>query len=307
MEMEHERKFLLPGEYAVSHTPLELATLLGSCVGITLWHPTKRYAAMNHFLLPKRQNANSEIGRYGDTSTSHIIKLMKKLDPDVTKLQAGVFGGGAVLGHLGSTGKIGEKNLAIALCVLAENDIKVIKKDVGGNNGRRIYMDTETGKVRVCFIEKSFEAETPEKKLAARKTQVLIVEDSRIVSATLRKIIESAPDMEICGIAEDVFEARSLILETNPDIISLDIILPKMSGLTFLKELSKYYPIPVVICSSIARQGSDVARQAKKFGAISSIDKSKLSFCIGKEADRDAYISCLRKGAEIVVKKKLFD
>ena len=308
--MPDERKFLLPGEYAVTRTPCELATLLGSCVSVTLWHPVKRYAAMTHFLLPEYADSKEDKWRYGDTSTANIIWLMAKLDPNVKKLQANIYGGGAVVGHLGSTGNIGDRNIDIARKVLTEKGIKVMTQDVAGENGRRIYMDSMTGKVTVRLIEKSEDRVDREKKrvdMSSRKIRVLIVDDSRLVRSILSKAVSSTPDMEVCGEAEDAFEARKLILETDPDIISLDIIMPKMSGLDFLKKLSEHFPKPVVICSTIAKAGSDIAQKARQYGAVGSVDKDKLEIYKGMDTIRKEYIPRLRTGSKMIVKKKLFD
>lgn len=308
--MTDDRKFLLPGEYAVTRTSCELATLLGSCVGVTLWHPEKRYAAMNHFLLAETDENNPDKGRYGNTATSTIIWLMSKMEPDIKKLQAGVYGGGAVTGHLGSTTNIGDRNIEMARKILSEHGIKVFQEDVGGRNGRRIYMDTMTGKVTVKMIQKTMETEALEKKrvdMASRKTRVLIVDDSRLVRSILRKAVEETEDMEVCGEAGDAFEARDMILETDPDVISLDIIMPKMNGLDFLKKLSKHFPKPVVICSTIAKAGSDIAQRARDYGAVGSVDKDRLDIYKGLAVIHEAYIPRLRMGARMMVKKKLFD
>ncbi len=308
--MANDRKFLLPGEYAVSRTEGEIATLLGSCVSVTLWHPEKKYCAMNHFMLPEFPDSKNDKGRYGDTSTELIIRMMSRVEANLKKIQAGVYGGGAVTGHLGSSTNIGEKNIAMAYRILSEKGIKVVEKEVGGKNGRRIYMDGNTGKVTVRIIQRSEESKALEKKrgdLASRKIRVLIVDDSPLVRSILRKAVMGTPDMEVCAEAEDAFEARNMILEKDPDVISLDIIMPKMSGLDFLKKISLHYPIPVVICSTIAKAGSDIAQRARKYGAVGSIDKDKLSIYQGMEVIRKEYIPRLREAAGTVVKKKMFD
>lgn len=310
--MTEERKFLLPGEYAVKRTSCELATLLGSCVGVTLWNPAKKYAAMNHFLLPESKNKNEgDKGRYGNTSTAIIIKMMERFDPNLSKLQAGIYGGGAVVGHLGaSSAGIGERNISMARQVLSEHGIKISTQDVGGKNGRRIYMDTMTGEVRVRMIQKSAEMEEMAQKrkdIASRKIKVLVVDDSRLVRSILVKAISMTPDMVVCGEAEDAFEARSMLLEKDPDVISLDIIMPKMSGLDFLKKISGHYPKPVVICSTIAKAGSDIAQKARQYGAVGSVDKDKLKIYEGLDVIREAYIPRIRQAASVIVKKKMFE
>lgn len=308
--MTKKRKFLLPGEYAASGSSGEISTLLGSCVSVTLWHPAKQYGAMNHFLLPDYQEDFKDKGRYGDTSTPVIIKIMSKLDANVRNLHAGIYGGGAVVGHLGAKANIGKRNIEMARKILAENNINVVEELVGGKNGRRICLDTSTGKVTVRMIEKAKEVEELKRKhedISSRKTRVLIVDDSQLVRSILSKAVSGTDDMEVCGEAEDAFEARSLLLETDPDVISLDIIMPKMSGLEFLKKISAHYPKPVVICSTIAKSGSDISQMAREYGALVSVDKDKLDIYKGLDKVRAEYIPRLRKASMMVVKKKLFD
>ncbi len=309
--MAHEKVFLLPGESAVKRTACELATLLGSCVSVTLWHPVKRFSAMNHFMLDVNQGRNDERGKYGDTSTAAIIDIMTRLEPDRRLLQAKIFGGGAVIGHLGSSATdIGARNIAMARQVLDNQNIKVVEEEVGGNNGRRIYMDSMTGIVTVKIIERSDqskELEIKKKAIASRKIRVLIVDDSRLVRQILCKAVDATHDMEVCGEAEDAFDARNKILSTDPDVVSLDIVMPKMTGLDFLKALSRSYPVPVVICSTIAKAGSEIAQRGHEYGAVAIVDKEKLNIYAGYEILQKEYIPKLRAAAGMVVKKKLFD
>jgi two-component system chemotaxis response regulator CheB len=288
-----------------------MATLLGSCVAVCLKHETKPYAAMNHYLLATNPGGGheQEKGRFGDTSIENIVWLMKKLDEN-GRLTAKIYGGGAVVGHLGTTSDIGGKNIEIARTLLKRKGIPITEEDVGGTRGRRIYFDTAANRVVVKIINKSDEAEKlmeKRKDIASRKTRVLVVDDSALVRKILVKAIDSTKDMEVCGQAGDAFEARDRILELDPDVISLDIIMPKLDGLKFLKSLSQHYPKPVVICSTIAKDQSQVAAKAKEYGAVDVIDKDKLEIYKGPEVIQQAYIPKIRMAAGKVVRKMMFD
>jgi two-component system chemotaxis response regulator CheB len=233
---------------------------------------------------------------------------MRKLDPDIKKLRAGIYGGSAVVDNLENTTNIGEQNIAIARQVLSENKIRVEEKDVSGKNGRIIYLDTVTGKTRIRFIKKTGKMKSIEKKsggITSRKIRVLIVDDSKIVRLSLRKAIESAPNMEVCGEAGDAFEANELIMATDPDVISLDVIMPKMSGLLYLKELTTYYPKPVVICSSIARADSHIELKSLRYGAAGVVDKAKLYNSKKSQNIQDIYIPTLCKAVGQAQQKSL--
>lgn len=286
-----------------------MATLLGSCVAVCLHHETKPYAAMNHYLLAVNPGGSEpEKGRFGDTSIENIVWLMKKLDEN-GKMTAKIYGGAAVVSHLGTTTDIGGKNIEMARTILKRRGIPIVEEDVAGTRGRRIYYDTAANTVTVKTIAKTEEGEKLMEKrrdLATRKTRVLVVDDSPLVRKILVKAISDTKDMEVCGQAGDAFEARDQILELDPDVISLDIIMPKLDGLKFLKSLSQHYPKPVVICSTIAKDQSQVSLKAREYGAVDVIDKDKLELYKGPDVIQRVYIPKIRMAAGKVVRKMLF-
>ena len=98
----------------------------------------------------------------------------------------------------------------------------------------------------------------------SRKIKVLVVDDSASVRNTLVQILEQDPDIEITGTASDPYEAVSKIAQIVPDVITLDIEMPRMDGLTFLGKLMKQHPIPVVVISSVADEASENGIKALK-------------------------------------------
>ena len=84
--------------------------------------------------------------------------------------------------------------------------------------------------------------------------------------------------MEVCGEAENPYEAREQVLQLDPDVLCLDIIMPRMDGLTFLRKIMQYKPIPTVIVSTIAKQGSAMRRKVLDAGAVDVVDKEELNF-----------------------------
>ncbi len=109
-----------------------------------------------------------------------------------------------------------------------------------------------------------------------RKIRVLVVDDSAAVRQTLVDILSSAPDIEVMGTASDPFVAARRIAQEVPDVITLDIEMPRMDGITFLKKLMAQHPLPVVICSSLAEEGSDTLMQALEAGAVDVILKPRV-------------------------------
>lgn len=109
------------------------------------------------------------------------------------------------------------------------------------------------------------------------KIKVLVIDDSAVVRQTLSDIINSEPNMEVIATASDPYFAVRKIKKTVPDVITLDIEMPRMDGLTFLKKIMSQHPIPVVIISSLTEEGSRIALNALRNGAVEIITKPKLT------------------------------
>jgi two-component system, chemotaxis family, protein-glutamate methylesterase/glutaminase len=105
------------------------------------------------------------------------------------------------------------------------------------------------------------------------KTKVLIVDDSATVRQTLTSVLESDPDIEVIGVASDPFVAAQRINKQVPDVITLDVEMPRMDGITFLRKLMAQHPIPVVMCSSLVESGSETLQQALEAGAVDIVVK----------------------------------
>ena len=110
----------------------------------------------------------------------------------------------------------------------------------------------------------------------AKKTRVLIVDDSASVRQTLTRVLEQDPDIEVIGSASDPFIAAKRIRDEIPDVITLDVEMPQMDGITFLRKLMSQHPIPVVMCSSLTEAGSATLLQALEAGAVDIILKPKI-------------------------------
>ena len=110
----------------------------------------------------------------------------------------------------------------------------------------------------------------------SRKIRVLIVDDSATVREALKTLLETDPEIEVIGTAPDPYAAAKRIADDVPDVITLDVEMPRMDGLTFLEKIMAQHPIPVVICSSLTEKGSQTAMAALDKGAVDIITKPKL-------------------------------
>jgi two-component system, chemotaxis family, protein-glutamate methylesterase/glutaminase len=109
-----------------------------------------------------------------------------------------------------------------------------------------------------------------------KKIRVLICDDSALMRAMLTEIINTAPDLEVVGSAADPLEARGLIKQLDPDVLTLDVEMPRMSGLDFLERLMRLRPMPVVMISSLTREGSETTLQALEMGAVDFLAKPRM-------------------------------
>ncbi|MDR3471503.1 MAG: chemotaxis response regulator protein-glutamate methylesterase [Devosia sp.] len=142
----------------------------------------------------------------------------------------------------------------------------------------------------------------------SQKIRVLIIDDSASVRMTLSEIIASDPELEVMATAPDAYVAVERIRKQVPDVIFLDIEMPRMDGVTFLRKLMSQRPIPVVICSSLAEAGSDAMMQALEAGAVDVVTKprvdtahflqdSAMRICDAAKAAAHAKVKGLHKAA----------
>jgi len=115
----------------------------------------------------------------------------------------------------------------------------------------------------------------------SRNIKVLIVDDSAIVRKVLSEELSREKEIEVVGTAPDPYVARDKIVRLRPDVITLDIEMPRMDGLTFLKKLMRHYPIPVIIVSSLTREGGTLAMEALSLGALEVISKPSAAYSVG--------------------------
>lgn len=113
------------------------------------------------------------------------------------------------------------------------------------------------------------------------KIRVLIVDDSAIVRKIFSEELSKYPDIQVVGVAPDPYVAREKIVNLKPDVITLDIEMPRMDGLTFLRKLMKYYPLPTIIVSSLTPQGGKLTLEAMDIGAVDVIAKPSTAYSVG--------------------------
>jgi two-component system, chemotaxis family, protein-glutamate methylesterase/glutaminase len=114
-----------------------------------------------------------------------------------------------------------------------------------------------------------------------RKIKILVIDDSALIRSILQEVINSYPDMETVGAASNPLQAREMIKTLNPDVLTLDVEMPHMDGLTFLEKLMRLRPMPVLMISSLTERGSEAALRALELGAVDFLPKPKLGIVDG--------------------------
>lgn len=117
--------------------------------------------------------------------------------------------------------------------------------------------------------------------MSSNKIKVLIIDDSALVREVLTEILNADPALEVIGTASDPLIARNKIKQLNPDVLTLDVEMPRMDGVTFLSNLMRLRPMPVVMVSSLTENGADITLQALEIGAVDFVSKPKLDIAHG--------------------------
>lgn len=146
--------------------------------------------------------------------------------------------------------------------------------------------------------------------MSFKKIKVLVVDDSAVVRQVMREILESDSSIQVIDTAGDPFIAAEKIKRELPDVITLDVEMPRMDGITFLQKIMSQHPIPVVMCSSLTEEGADTTLRALELGAVDIITKPKMGVQNFIEESRIRICDAVKAAAEAKVtglKQKRFN
>ena len=136
-----------------------------------------------------------------------------------------------------------------------------------------------------------------------KKTRVVVVDDSALVRSLLAEIINRQKDMECVGTANDPLIAREMIRELNPDVLTLDVEMPRMDGIDFLGRLMRPRPMPVVMISTLTERGAEVTLRALELGAIDFVAKPRIGLADGIKELSDQIVEKIRIAATAHVRR----
>lgn len=269
-----KKVYLLPGHLHACAEPTEITTILGSCVAVALHDPDARVGGLNHYLLTAPAGEEQPSGRYASFAIPKLVEDLQHLGARKSSLLAKVYGGGNVLNNVKIGEGVGQNNVNAAIEALGAMGIPIVEKNVLGRVGRRVVLNTADFTVQHSFQNEDKAALDTSgfSALALKKeVRVVIIDDS----VTARNLFKSAFErggLKVVGTAADAFAARDLIVKERPDVVTLDIEMPGMSGVAFLEKLMKHLPVPVVMVSSLGSQG-EAALRAMELGAVEFVQK----------------------------------
>ena len=280
-------------ELIVTSEPVVISTVLGSCISVCLYSPSAKAGGMIHYALPEAQGGNEDPLRYGNFAIPKLVHELEELTGK-SDFIAKIIGGANNIGSEKAHHNIGDANLNMARKVLRQLKIKIVGEDVGGAVGRKALFYVKTGRLQSAlagpghsrlFAEKAIKNESPkiappqsQQKVTPHKTvRVLIVDDSKTIRDLLSRILAQDSQIEIVGQAEDPYQAESLLSQLKPDVITLDVHMPRMTGVQWLEKLLPKHPIPVVMITSLQLQDGNEVFRALELGAVDYIQKPALN------------------------------
>lgn len=232
---------------------------------------------MIHYALPRSPEGvpAAEAFRYGDCAILCLIEELQALTGEpADRFAAKIVGGARDPKGVQAGVAAGPGNVEVARSLLLRHRIPIVGEDVGGSSGRRVIFYPDTGRLQVAFLRPDENSTGATRSGPAR---VLIVDDSKVIRDLLRRVLQEDRELVVVGEAADPIEAQARLRETKPDVITLDVHMPKMTGVEWLERLMPTTPLPVVMISSLQMQDGNEVFRALELGAIDYIQKPSLA------------------------------
>ena len=142
---------LLPGELVAEARSIQIRTVVGSCVAVCLWDRKQHVGGMNHYLLPEPLAGEAPSTRYGTLAMQRLIEQVCRIGGACETMDAAIIGGGSPMQAI-RIGAIGERNAAVALTILRQYSIRVVRQETGGKHGRKLLFNPQTGELTVTVV-----------------------------------------------------------------------------------------------------------------------------------------------------------
>ncbi|MGH9627547.1 MAG: chemotaxis-specific protein-glutamate methyltransferase CheB [Bryobacteraceae bacterium] len=286
---------------------------LGSCIALSVYDPLIRVGGLLHFMLPEANldsaRALSNPYMFADTGIPLMLERIYQCGGVKHRLILNAAGGAQVLSEEDFF-FIGKRNHLSLKRVLGKAGLRLHAEAIGGTVSRSVRLELRNGTLSVregagAYRDLTIGAQAARSGIEGKKnsvdlaaprgvrcarvsgelmpprTRVLIIDDSAIVRKILSQSLSAEPDLEVVGTAPDPYIAQNKILELKPDVLTLDIEMPRMNGLVFLRKLMVSHPMPVVVISSLAQAGCASALEAMESGAVEVLGKPAGPYSVG--------------------------
>ena len=243
-------------EFVVSTSPTILQTDVGSDLALTVWDQIKKIGGMCVFS-----------PRDGNKLLIDLLRKFKNFGSAKENLEIKIIGGAHI--NIDQIQKITaiHDSLALALDTVNNFGLQIKARSIGGKDLKTVTFDTVSGRLRFSV--------KPADSILKSKIKVLVIDDSKTIRTLIETCLRSDTGIEVIGLAGDPIEAMDLIAKKNPDVITLDIKMPRMDGLTFIKEyISKNY-FPTILISSLNPKELDGTIDGLLHGAFHYLEKPK--------------------------------
>jgi two-component system chemotaxis response regulator CheB len=302
----HEKKvYLNSGQMFVGENSEEIFTTLGTCVAFCVFDKKKKIGGMIHYLLPSSDIKTSGQAdllnplNYAETAIPTLFKELKNRGSAKNDLYVTIIGGNSV-GETEIAREIARANVQIALDWVKKLGIAYVHHLSRDEKGQQILFNLATGELllkktssttavagtpsptpapKSIPMPKSIPTATVNAAItvkATKKIKVLIVDDSYPIRKILKNLLSESNEFDIVGEAADAEAAEKLRIETNPDVMTLDIHMPNKDGVTYLAELMRQAPMPVIMISDLSLKEAGPVMKALEVGAFDYIQKPGL-------------------------------
>lgn len=303
--MNSKRIYLKSGQMFVGENSEEIFTTLGTCVAFCVYDQKKKMGGIIHYLLPKKtEEETSNSLNYAEKAIPALLKELKNRGCRKEDLHVTIIGGNSI-GETDISKEIATANVQIALEWVKKLGLSYYHRPSQGSEGQQILFKLASGELLIkkssgkasehntsvtsAIANKEVKpntTETPEKlklpskvdeakadHLPFKKIKVLIVDDSFPIRQILKNLLSEAKEIEIVGEAADPEEAEKMRIEKNPDVMTLDIHMPNKDGVTYLAELMRISPLPVIMISDLSMKEAGPVMKALEIGAFDYIQK----------------------------------
>lgn len=297
-----KKMFLMPEEFFYEQDPFMIACLIGTDYAAVALHcPGDESGGLVNFpLFPGEQEQDGlleetvtfsrlafAIQQLNERSIAinGLVATVVAAESDETRMQAGEF----------------TYNLDLLVRSLEQYGLSRVNREIVKSPGAKIYFKNWDNSLRVLEVAAPAFLK-PMRPRGEGPIEVVIVDDSNLVQSILTRTIGQDPEFHIAASASDAFAGTEKILEHNPDVVILDVIMPQINGLKYLGTLMHFCPKPVIIFSTMGKTGGQIEKQAFETGAVDVVDKKSLN--LSDPRSIDVIKEKIRAASKYVVVKK---